>query len=201
MRGSVSSGPVHGHTALGARLPHIFLAGSPEMMNLGVECSCMHEEEYVTHTFPKILLRAIRTFQSLPLLCFLFLCSSCVRACFSKAPIMSFLLLESRHAGVLPDSGSTARLVNNWKLLTYNNLALLTINDLVKTHTHTRTHHLTWRSWILNSLCLALAQLSLSQGEEGHSAPVWSYGNRSHISDDAPGRFLWGMSSVPGAAN
>lgn len=83
------------------------------MMNLGVECACMHEEEYVTHTFPKILLRAIRTFQSLPLLCFLFLCSSCVRACFSKAPIMSFLLLESRHAGVLPDSGSTARLVNN----------------------------------------------------------------------------------------
>lgn len=52
---------------------------------------------------------------------------------------MSFLLLKSGRAGVLPDSASTARLVNNWKLLTYNNLALLTINDLVKAHTHAHT--------------------------------------------------------------
>lgn len=136
-------------------------------------CMQAWKRQSMSHMFPEILLWATKTFHTLPLLCFLFLCSSCVRACFSKALIMSFLLLESRHTGVLPDSGSTARLVNNWKLLTYNNLALLTINDLVKTHTRTRTHRLTWRSWILNSLCLALVQVSLSQGEEGHFGPTY----------------------------
>lgn len=50
------------------------------------------------------------------------------------------MLHKSQHAVVLPDSGSTARLVNNGKLLTYNNLALLTINDLVKACTHTHMH-------------------------------------------------------------
>lgn len=101
--------------------------------------ACMRNREYVTHAFPKTFLRATRTFHTLSLPCFIFLCSSCVRACFSKAPIRSFLLHKSQHAVVLPDSGSTARLVNNGKLLTYNNLALLTINDLVKAHTHTHT--------------------------------------------------------------
>lgn len=104
----------------------------------------MRNREYVTHPFPKTLLRATRTFHTLSLPCFLFLCSSCVRACFSKALIRRFLLHKSQHAIVLPDSGSTARLVNNGKLLTYNNLVLLTINDLVKactdTHTHTPSH-------------------------------------------------------------
>lgn len=129
-----------GHAALGSGLPHIWPAGSTGIMNFGAESACMYEKERVCHTrSPRYSWEQLELF-TLSLLCFLFICSSCVHAGFSKAPIMSFLLLESWHAGVLPDSGSTARLVNNWKLLTYNNLALLTINDLVKAHTYTHAH-------------------------------------------------------------
>lgn len=156
----------------------------------------MRNREYVTHAFPKTLLRATRTFHTHSLPCFLFLCSSCVRACFSKAPIRSFLLHKSQHAVVLADSGSTARLVNNGKLLTYNNLALLTINDLVKAHTHTHAHAHTisregaefWISFVqhwLNGAChrgiLAWHEINVNQNISEDPLNKILVGNKHNI--------------------